>query len=153
MPFHPVLCFNVSCSSEAFPFYQIEDLIFAAYVWNLSSTRYDFRNHSINLNIHMISVYWDTVKFPSLSSNESIFPRSIVDNVSDSVADQKVSEIHLSVSSTKSLCFLDPLSRWFGQSCQLKVSELHGEVAKYRQAFLSTDEMSTQGNVDSGKCR
>ena len=66
MPSHPELHFYVSSTSAASQLYEIKDLIFVAYVRNLSSTRYDFRKHSINLNIHTISVYWDTVKFPSL---------------------------------------------------------------------------------------
>ena len=55
-------------------------------------------------------------------------------------------------SSAKSLCFLDSLSRWYGQSCQLKVSESHLLVSstKYVSFFDRGSTMiSTMLPIDS----
>ena len=43
-------------------------------------------------------------------------------------------------SSAKSLCFLDPLSRWFVQSCQLKVSESHLLISSTKYLSFSIDD-------------
>ena len=67
MPFHPILRFYVSSSAEAYQRHEIQDLVFATYIQNLSFTIYHFQFNSVNLNIHTISVYRETVKFSSLS--------------------------------------------------------------------------------------
>ena len=73
------------------------------------------------------------VEFTSLFSNESIFSRSVVDNDQDKLIDRKWVKF-TSLSSTKYMYFLDPLSRWFGQSCQLKVSEIHLSLSSTKYA-------------------
>ena len=55
-------------------------------------------------------------------------------------------------SSAKSLCFLDPPSRWFGQSRQLKVSEIHLSLSSTKYvSFLDrrSTMISTMLPIDS----
>ena len=75
-------------SSGASQLYEIEDLIFAAYVRNLLSTRYYFHYHSTNLNIHTIGVYCNPVKVPSLSEWTSVFFSSMIDSDQENLVDQ-----------------------------------------------------------------
>ena len=62
LPWHSILRLYVSCSFEAFQFYEIAELIFVPHVQHLPSTNYDFPYHSVKLSIHAIRVYCDPVK-------------------------------------------------------------------------------------------
>ena len=144
MPFHPILRFYVRSSSEASQLHEIQDLAFAAYIRNLSSTIYHFQFNSINLTIHTISVYWDSVKFPSLSEWASHFSRSLDINDLDNPVDRKWVKF-ICLSSNEFVFSRSIRRQWSRQSRRSNVDRVHYSLLEWIYIFeISHREWSRQ---------